>query len=43
VEAALAIASLSPQIEVRIFSGEEPGSIEDALLGAKPGTLVKST
>jgi isopentenyl phosphate kinase len=42
VEAALTIASLSPQIEVRIFSGEEPGSIEDTLLGAKPGTLVKS-
>jgi isopentenyl phosphate kinase len=42
VEAALAIASLSSQIEVRIFSAETPGSIEDALLGAKPGTLVKS-
>lgn len=43
VEAALAIAGLSPQIEVRIFSGEEPGSILNALLGAKPGTLVKSS
>ncbi len=43
VEAALVIARLNPNTEVRIFSGVEPGSIEDAILGAKPGTLVKSS
>ena len=41
VEAALEIASLSSDIEVRIFSGEAPGSIENAILGAKPGTQIK--
>ncbi len=41
VETALEIARLSSDIEVRIFSGEAPGSIENALLGAKPGTLIK--
>lgn len=41
VKAALEIASLSPDIEVRIFSGEKPGSIEKTLLGDKTGTLVK--
>jgi isopentenyl phosphate kinase len=41
VEAALKIAGTNPNIEVRIFSGEAPGSIENTLLGAKPGTLVK--
>jgi isopentenyl phosphate kinase len=41
VDAALEIADLDLDIEVRIFSGEVPGSIENALLGAKPGTLVK--
>ncbi len=41
VEAGLEIASLSSDIEVRIFSGEAPDSIGNALLGAKPGTLIK--
>jgi isopentenyl phosphate kinase len=42
VEAALEIASRSPDAEVRIFSGENAGAIEKILLGAKSGTLIKT-
>ena len=41
VEAALEIASMRPDLEVRIFSGGNPGAIEEMLLGAKSGTLIK--
>jgi isopentenyl phosphate kinase len=40
VHEALAIARALPDLEVRIFSGEEPGVIESALLGDAPGTLI---
>ncbi len=40
VQEALAIAREYPELEVRIFSGEEPDAIANALLGGKPGTLI---
>lgn len=40
VQEALALAREYPGLEVRIFSGEEPGAVADALLGGKPGTLI---
>jgi isopentenyl phosphate kinase len=40
VQEALAIAQEYPGLEVRIFSGEEPGSVANALLDGKPGTLI---
>lgn len=40
VQGALAIAQEYPGLEVRIFSGEEPGAVADALLDGKPGTLI---
>jgi isopentenyl phosphate kinase len=40
VEAAFALAATNPNIEVRIFSGEEPGVVLSTLLGGSPGTLV---
>lgn len=43
VEAALALAQSSPQVEVRIFSVEEPGSLLSALLGGQPGTRIVVT
>ena len=39
---ALRLAQELPDLEVRIFSGEEPGRVTDALLGGTPGTLVGS-
>jgi hypothetical protein len=39
---ALALAAAVPGLEVRIFSGESPGAVRDALLGGAPGTLVTS-
>ncbi|NIS79466.1 MAG: uridylate kinase [Anaerolineales bacterium] len=42
IESALDIAHLDPSIEVRIFSGEEPGAVAAALMGASPGTLISS-
>jgi isopentenyl phosphate kinase len=39
---ALRLAQELPGLEVRIFSGEEPGRVSDALLGGTPGTLVGS-
>ncbi len=32
-----------PGFEVLIFSGMEPGAIEDALLGGQPGTVLRQT
>jgi isopentenyl phosphate kinase len=40
VQEALAIAREYPGLEVRIFSGEEPGTVANALLDGKPGTLI---
>ncbi len=40
VQEALAFAREYPGLEVRIFSGEEPGAIADALLDGRPGTLI---
>lgn len=40
VRAALAWASADPKVEIRIFTGEEPGQLRDALLGERPGTQV---
>ncbi len=31
-----------PELEVRVFSGERPGSVSEALLGAQPGTLIRA-
>lgn len=42
VQEALSIARALPDLEVRIFSGEEPGVLESALLGGTPGTLISS-
>ena len=40
VHDALAIAQENPGLEVRIFSGEEPGAVENALLDGQLGTLI---
>jgi isopentenyl phosphate kinase len=40
VQDALIIAQENPGLEVRIFSGEEPGVVQNALLDGKPGTLI---
>ncbi len=40
VRQALALAAEVRGLEVRIFSGESPGAVRDALLGALPGTLI---
>lgn len=40
VRAALAWAAADPGVEIRIFSGEDPGQLRDALLGGRPGTQV---
>jgi isopentenyl phosphate kinase len=40
VEAAFSLAATNPDLEVRIFSGEEPGSVLTTLLGGAPGTLI---
>ena len=40
VQEALALAREYPSLEVRIFSGEEPGAVADALLDGQPGTLI---
>jgi hypothetical protein len=29
-----------PNLEIIIFSGEEPGNVRNALLGLNPGTLL---
>lgn len=39
---ALSICRMVPGLEVRIFSGEDTGTIRDALAGAPVGTLVKT-
>ncbi|MCL4560468.1 MAG: isopentenyl phosphate kinase [Chloroflexi bacterium] len=36
----LALVRTIPDLEVVIFSGEEPGLVRDALLGASPGTVI---
>jgi isopentenyl phosphate kinase len=40
VELSLALARELASLEVRIFSGEEPGAVERALLGEPLGTLI---
>ncbi len=42
VEAALALTVSHPDMEVRIFSGEQAGLITSALLGGTPGTLIST-
>jgi isopentenyl phosphate kinase len=41
VREALNISKSAPDCTVRIFSGNEPGSLGEALLGAPVGTLVR--
>jgi isopentenyl phosphate kinase len=40
VHEALALAASIPGLEVRIFSGLEPGAVRLAILGDEPGTLI---
>ncbi|HMK07704.1 MAG TPA: isopentenyl phosphate kinase [Anaerolineales bacterium] len=40
VRSALAMSRADPAVEVRIFSGEVPGRVQEALLGARAGTQV---
>jgi len=40
VQQALALAAAISGLEVRIFSGETPGQVREALLGGTPGTLI---
>jgi isopentenyl phosphate kinase len=40
VQEAIALAREYPDLEVRIFSGEKPGTVANALRGGKPGTLI---
>ncbi len=40
VQEALGLAREYPGLEVRIFSGVEPGAVANALLDGKPGTLI---
>lgn len=40
VQEAMALARTLPDLEVRIFSGEEPGTLISTLLGGTPGTLI---
>ena len=40
VQEAMALARTIPDLEVRIFSGEEPGTLTSALLGGSPGTRI---
>lgn len=40
VRSALEWARADPGVEIRIFSGEEPGLLRQALLGGRPGTQV---
>jgi isopentenyl phosphate kinase len=42
VQEALVIACALPDLEVRIFSGEEPGVLQSVLLGSTPGTLISA-
>lgn len=42
IRQALALSRSSPKIEVRFFSGAQPGSLKHALLGGEPGTLIES-
>jgi uridylate kinase len=32
----------NPGLDIRIFSGEKPGNLEQALLGAELGTLLSA-
>jgi isopentenyl phosphate kinase len=41
VRAALAWSRADPSVEVRIFSGEVPGQVQEALLGGRPGSQVE--
>ena len=40
VQEAMALARTMPDLEVRIFSGEEPGTLTSALLGGSPGSRI---
>jgi isopentenyl phosphate kinase len=40
VQLAIAMIQANPDLEISIFSGEEPGAVEAALLGAQLGTLI---
>lgn len=42
VHQSLALAERVPGLEILIFSGEEPGAVRQALLGAQVGTVVKA-
>lgn len=43
VRLALQLARSLPGLEVRIFSGQQPGLVREAVLGSKPGTLVRAS
>ncbi len=40
VQLAINMIKVNPDLEISIFSGEEPGAVEAALLGARLGTLI---
>ena len=40
IHSALAWSRANPNVEVRVFSGEQPGTVQAALLGDRPGTHV---
>jgi isopentenyl phosphate kinase len=43
VHQALTLCQLVPDLEIRIFSGNEIGAVREALMGAPVGTLIKAT
>jgi isopentenyl phosphate kinase len=43
VRRSLELVEHMPSLEIRIFSGQQPGSIQRALLGGRPGTLIAAT
>jgi len=42
VKSMLDLVQRLPALEVLVFSGEEPGNVREALLGACPGTLIRA-
>jgi isopentenyl phosphate kinase len=43
VESSLALIERLPGLEVRIFSGEEPGDVQRALSGDTVGTRIRGS
>ena len=42
VDQAVALINKFPGLEILIFSGDEPGNLQDVLLGASRGTVISS-